>query len=365
MSSPMPSRGGAVRAWLEQDRAEHGWEPRCDSWLTAFDRGFSRRLAGAGFVGMTLPAEHGGRGCSHTERLAVIEELLLAGAPVAAHWMADRQVGPSLLRHGAPELCAELLPGIARAETVFCIALSEPDSGSDLASLTTRAEPCAEGWRVTGQKIWVSHAHRADYAYLLARTDLAAGRHGGLTELIVDMGSPGITVRPILDLAGRHHFNEVFFDGVVVPAGRVVGRVGEGWPQMMAQLAYERSGPERILSTAPLLQRLVTGTEGEPAVGDLVARMTVLRRLGRRVAEEMDAGRAPSGLAALVKLAGTRLEQEVADVAAAHLGVEADPLSDDPAAALLAGALAGAPTFTLRGGTSEIMVGIAARELVA
>ncbi|MEW6473094.1 MAG: acyl-CoA dehydrogenase family protein [Actinomycetota bacterium] len=360
-----------IRDFLDADRAEHGWKPRCDSWLRSFDLGFSRRLADAGWVGATWPSTYGGAERSNVERMVVTEELLFAGAPVAAHWIADRQIGPALLHHGSEAIKHEFLPRIIRCEIVFCVGLSEPDTGSDLAGLRTRAEPVTDGWRITGGKIWVSHAHRADFGYILARTATGGDKHDGLTEFIIDMDAEGVAVRPIIDMEGEHHFNELLLDGVFVPDERVVGTVDEGWPQITSQLAFERSGPERILSSALVLDGLLeqamrTGGEilAVPA-GDLVARTWVLRQMSRQVAREMDTlGTAPAGLAALVKLFGTKLEQEIVEIARSHSPFEPSPGDSEPWPALVAAASYAAPTFTLRGGANEILRGIVAKELV-
>ena len=243
--------------------------PRCDAWMRGYDPAFSAELARRGLIGMTWPKEAGGSGRSNVARLVVTEELLRAGAPVAAHWIADRQIGPAILRNGSPALRAEILPGIAAGQLTFCLGMSEPDSGSDLASVRTRAvrDVDRDGWRLTGRKIWTTLAHRATHAYVLARTGSDTGeagkadrgdktdKHDGLTEFVVDMSAPGVSVRPLEDLGGEHHFNEVTFDDVFVPAGRVIGAEGAGWKQVTEQLSFERGGMERVLSTYPLFAR--------------------------------------------------------------------------------------------------------------
>src|SRR5438067_12256745 len=225
-----------VRDLTGRWRAEGRYTPGSDSWVRGFDLEFSRELAELGLIGLSWPAEYGGAGLSNVARLAVTEELLRAGAPVAAHWMGDRQIGPSVIRHGSARLRQEILPGIISADFVFCLGMSEPDAGSDLASVRTLATRTEGGWRVDGRKIWTSGAHRATHAYLLARTERGEKKHHGLTEFIVDMDTRGITVSPIVDLTGEHHFNEVSFEDVFVPDHRVLGEVGNGWRQVVGQL---------------------------------------------------------------------------------------------------------------------------------
>jgi acyl-CoA dehydrogenase len=367
-----------VRAFIREATASGLMTPECDSWLSGFSPAFSREAGRRGWIGMTWPRRYGGRETSPSARFAVVEELLAAGAPVAAHWFSDRQIGPSLLRHGTPEQRDAFLPPMARGELWFCIGMSEPDSGSDLGSVRTRATRATrsgrEGWIVNGSKIWTSHAQHAHHMLALVRTG-AAGEppKTSLTQLIVDMGTPGVTVRPIRMLDGREHFCEVFFDDVFVPGERVLGRAGEGWRQVLGELGFERSGPERFLSTFPLL----TGVAGVAAqashadrsapdaeFGSLVARLLVLRAMSGRVGAHLDGAQAPGVQAAIVKDLGTRFENDSLDVARGLLG--ACPQPPPPAVrGLLGQAQAHAPGFTLRGGTNEIMRDIVARALGA
>ncbi|MGB3439081.1 MAG: acyl-CoA dehydrogenase family protein [Actinophytocola sp.] len=345
---------------------DRDFAPRCDGWMRGHDPGFTRELARRGLIGITWPAPYGG-GRSNLARLVVTEELLRAGAPVAAHWIADRQIGPAILRNGSEELRAAILPGIAGGEVTFCLGMSETESGSDLASVRTKAVRDGAGWRITGSKIWTTYAHRATHAYVLARTDDSGGKHDGLTEFVVDMAAQGVTVRPILDLSGEHHFNEVVLDDVAVAADRVIGEVGTGWRQVTEQLSFERGGMERVLSTYPLLAALTRRPldgSGHAAVGTLAARLMVLRELACRVAESMDAGRAPAGEAAVLKYLGTTFEREVVDVVRA--ASEVVPVLDgDGLAGLLAQAQLAAPGFSIRGGTDEMLLTIVSRQAPA
>ena len=357
----------AVHDFVEGERAAGVFEPACDAWMRSYDRTFSQRLAANGWLGITWPAEHGGGGRSHTARLVVTEELLRAGAPVAAHWIAERQIGPAILRYGSDELKHELLAPIAAGDVTFCLGMSEPEAGSDLAAVRTTARPDGDGFRVTGAKIWTTIAHHAEFAYVLACTNEQAPKDARLTELVVDMQAPGVEVRPIYDLAGEHHFNEVLFDDVPVPARRVIGEVGRGWEQVTAQLAFERGGPERFLSTYPLLDALVRfaadGDGGEAAserVGELSGRLRGLRALNWRIAELMDAGVAPIAPAAMLKILGTRFEQDVVELGRWLLELEPDPTAGG-IGAMLADAQVALPGISLRGGATEILAGIVAR----
>jgi acyl-CoA dehydrogenase len=352
-----------VRAFLED--AE--FTPRCDSWLTGFDPAFSRRLGERGWIGMTVPRRFGGHGRGPLERFAVIEELLAAGAPVAAHWIADRQMAPALVAHGSSEQRRRFLPAIASGECFFAIGMSEPDSGSDLASVRTRARRVRDGWSLTGTKVWSSGAHRAHVILVLARTGPAGpDRHAGLSQFLVTLPDPAVTVRPILGLAGEHHFNEVTLDEAFVPDGMLLGEPAAGWRQVTAELAHERGGPERMLSTFPLI-RAAAAQAGDDAarraLAGLLARAWTLRQASMAVARALEHGDDAGARAALAKDLGTRFEREVIDVVRAHFPVEPDPDSPAPLARALAEAVVQAPGFTLRGGTTEILRGIVAREL--
>jgi alkylation response protein AidB-like acyl-CoA dehydrogenase len=372
---PLPAGLGElrseVRGFLAGERAAGRFVPACDAWLSGWDEPFSRRLAGRGWVGMTIPPQYGGHGRSALERYVVIEELLAAGAPVAAHWVADRQVAPNLLRYGTEELKQRYLPAIAQGSCYFGIGLSEPDAGSDLAAVRTTGTRADGGWTVSGVKIWTSGAHRAQALIALVRTGSAEGRnrHAGLSQLLIELDQPGVTIRPIISMTGEHHFNEVVFGDVFVPDGQVVGAIGAGWAQVTSELAYERSGPERLLSTFPLLDALVgelAARDGdartEEALGRVASRLWACRQMSLAVAGALADGEAPEIAAALVKDVGTQLENEIIEVARLLTATEPDP-DDAGYAGMLAHAVLHAPGFTLRGGASEILRGIVARGL--
>ncbi|WIX77306.1 acyl-CoA dehydrogenase family protein [Amycolatopsis carbonis] len=358
-----------VRAFAREREEQGRFTPKCDAWLRGHDPEFSRELAARGWVGMTWPAEFGGGARSNLARLVVTEELLRAGAPVAAHWMGDRQIGPAILRYGSPELQKTYLPLIIRGDVSFCLGMSETESGSDLASVHTVAGPVLGGWRVRGRKIWTSHAHRATHAYVLARTDASGSKHEGLTEFIVDLTSAGVDIRPIFDLRGDHHFNEVVFDDVFVPADHVLGVPGNGWQQVTEQLAFERGGMERVLSTYPLLAAVVAHStaptpDAAVRIGEALARLATLRQLAWRVAVAIDGGAAPVQQAAVLKDLGTIFEGDVNELARAVLDLEPDPFAEGEAGLLAQGVLA-APGFTIRGGTTEVLRTIIARSAAA
>jgi acyl-CoA dehydrogenase len=358
---------GEVRAFLAEERAAGGYEPRCDAWLSGHSPEFSARLAERGWVGMTWPRRYGGHERSYMERYAVLEELLAAGAPVAAHWIADRQTGPLLLRFGTEAQRARFLPAMARGESFFGIGMSEPDAGSDLAAVRTAARPVEGGWALTGTKVWTSHAHRSHFMITLVRTTpLGEDRHLGLSQLIVDLKGPGVTVRPIKLLSGEPHFNEVVFEDAFVPTEMLVGAEGEGWIQVTSELAYERSGPERFLSTFPLLVATLNelgedpGEAGARALGALYARLNALRGLSMDVARRLQAGEAPNVQAALVKDLGTTFERDLIEVARLLVSPES---AGPEFRRLYQEAVTHAPGFTLRGGTNEILRGFVARGL--
>jgi alkylation response protein AidB-like acyl-CoA dehydrogenase len=359
---------GEVRAFL--DEQARGWtlRDRVHSWM-GFDREFSRAVGARGWIGMTWPKKYGGGERSSLERYVVLEEMLAAGAPVSAHWFGDRQSGPMLLHAGTEAQREDYLPRIVAGEISFCIGLSEPDAGSDLAALRTRAVQTDKGWRVNGTKVWTSNAHKCDYMIALVRTSpVAEGapRQSGLSQFIIDLSLPGISIKPIADLTGEAHFNEVHFEDVDVGADALVGAEGQGWAQANAELAFERSGPDRYLSSFPIVQPALDGME-RPAsreaarvVGRLAARYATMRGMSLSVAGLLQAGELPLQEAALVKDLGVTLEQETP-------GIVSDLMADGDGGPDLDAAIdyltQMAATFSLRGGTREIMRGMTARGL--
>jgi len=368
MPPACPQLRAEVRRFL--DEALAGLTPldKARTW-TGFDPDFSRKLGARGWIGIVWPKRYGGHERSALERYVVLEELLAAGAPVAAHWIADRQSGPLLLRFGTEQQRLRFLPAIARGEHYFCIGLSEPGAGSDLAAVRTRATKVDGGWRVNGGKLWTTIADRAHTMIALVRTGEAGqNRHAGLSQLLIDLSSPGVTVRPILDMVGERHFNEVFFEDVFVPDDMLVGHEGAGWAQGTAELALERSGPERYLSSYRLLVELLAAAGTSPAtevqlsLGILVAELWTLRQMSLSLAVQLAAGKDPAIEAAIVKDLGALFEQELPRTVQALLDeqLEARNSALRPVMDYL---LQTSPSFSLRGGTREVLRGIVARGL--
>jgi alkylation response protein AidB-like acyl-CoA dehydrogenase len=358
----------AVRDFLGADQAEFGWEPAVDSWLGQWDEEFSARLGEAGFLGLTIPQSYGGHGLSHLDRYVVTEELIAAGAPVAAHWTADRQVAPGLLSYGSEEQRDRLLPKIVAGKLYSSIGMSEHGAGSDLAAVQTKAVRADGGWIVSGTKVWTSGAHHAHQVVVLARTSPPdpQHRHDGFSQFLVPCDAEGVRVEPVVLMSGAHHFNEVIFDEVFVADADVLGEVGNGWHQVTSELSFERSGPERILSTGPLLFAAIRAVGSGPvpddrtaaAVGELLARLISLRQLSLSVARALTDGGDAANLAALVKDLGTRFEAESVELITDLL----EGSSPNPAlTAMLTTAWLHKPMFTLRGGTNEVLRGVVAR----
>jgi alkylation response protein AidB-like acyl-CoA dehydrogenase len=353
-----------VRQFIADQLEAGAFTPSVDAWLSGWDEDFTAALAARGWLGMTVPVEYGGHGRSFLERFVVTEELLAAGAPVAAHWIADRQVVPSLLKYGTDAQKSEFLPRIVRGECFFAIGMSEPDSGSDLASVRTQAVPVEGGWSLTGTKVWTSGAHLAHAFIVLARTAPVdpEHRHAGLSQFLVDLSGPGVEIRPIVSMNGAHHFNEVILDEAFVPEPRVFGRIGDGWQQVTSELSFERSGPERFLSTFALLgatadrmaaQRIPRNAE----LGRLLARVAGLHQMSTAVAGALQRHDPADVPAAVVKVLGTTTEGDIAEFADQHGRL--DPGFSE----LVSAAVDQRPGFTLRGGTNEVLHGVIARGL--
>jgi alkylation response protein AidB-like acyl-CoA dehydrogenase len=370
--SPIPPEAEAiraeVRAFLAEALADYPPSRRAESWM-GFDARFSQRLGARGWVGMALPKRYGGADASPFARYVVIEELLAAGAPVSAHWFADRQSGPQILHYGTDAQKEFHLPAICRGEQFFCIGMSEPNSGSDLASIKTNARRAGDKWVVNGQKVWTTNAHRSHYMIALVRTGIDSKRNEGLSQFIIDLSLPGITIRPIKDLTGATHFNEVFFDDLTLDADALIGTEGQGWAQVTAELAFERSGPERFLSSIALMHTLIAEIGREPdawqarEIGRLTARLITLRQMSLAVTAQLAAGRNPAWEASVVKELGTTFEQELPELAQLLFETLPATRGSSEHARVLAYLTQEAPSFSLRGGTREILRGIIARGL--
>lgn len=361
-----------VRRFLQTERDSDGFTPCADCWVSGVNPAFSAKVGKQGWLGMTWPQQYGGQGRSALHRLVVTEELLAAGAPVAAHWVADRQTGAQILRFGTEAQKKEILPGMAAGTSFAAIGMSEPQAGSDLAAVITRAEQTAGGdWIMNGRKIWSTGAHISDYMIVLARTSPADGRNRqvGLSQFLVPLKSPGIEITGIRDIAGSIHFNETLFENVRLDADALLGREGNGWAQCMGELATERSGPERYLTTFVILQQALTALRGKldhggvATVGRLIAHLTALRRMSRGIARLIQQGDSPDTEAALVKQMGNALEREILDEVRHLLTRLPRTMWPHSLAALIDDATLRLPSHTLRGGTTEILRGIIARQL--
>lgn len=365
-----PATAPALRAQVRELVARHVTDAdprrRANSWAVP-DPAFSRALGEAGLIGMTWPARDGGHERTPLERYVVLEELLALGAPVGAHWIADRQTGALLIRYGTPEARDRWVPGMARGEIFACIGLSEPNAGSDLASVRATARREADEWVLNGQKVWTTNAHHAHVMIALMRSEEGSERNAGLSQFLIPMDAPGLSVRPIIDLTGGHDFNEVFFDNVRIPASALVGVEGQGWKQVTAELSLERSGPERYLSSMALLIALIrhAGEHPDTAVRALIARLTAetwtLRLMSASIAVKIARGEDPALEATMVKDLGNSFEQAMPELVQA--AVEIDLAGPEPLGLVLGHLLQLSPSFSLRGGTREILKGIIARGL--
>lgn len=360
-----------VRAFLTQAMREVPAHVRAKSWA-GYDTAFSRELGRQGWLGLTLPTEYGGGGRSPFARYVLVEEFLNFGAPVGSHWIADRQSGPLILKYGTEAQKRFYLPPICRGESFFCIGMSEPNSGSDLASVKTRAVKTASGWTLNGQKIWTTNAQACQFMIALVRTSgETADRQKGLSQLIVDMSLPGVTVRPIMDLSGDNHFCEVFFDNVQLAHDALIGEEGKGWEQVTAELAFERSGPERLYSSIVLFDQWLAFIRTEVGrtpvsvrlAGRIFSQLAPLRAMSIAVTEKLARGGSPIVEAALVKDLGTGVEQLIPAAIADDLfsrEVQNAPLE---LLQTLNYVTQVAPSYSLRGGTRDILRGMIARGL--
>lgn len=360
-----------VRAFLADEAARGTFDPGLGLKQSGFDRGFSQRVGQQGWIGMTWPKEYGGQERSHLERYVVTEEMRAASAPTWCHFVADRQSGPVIIKYGTEQMKEEILPGICRGELCFAIGMSEPGSGSDLFAASTKAVLEGDHYRVNGRKVWTSNAHRADYMIALFRTSppTKENRRHGLTQFLVKVDTPGIHIKPIAAMPGMSDFNEVLFEDVMIPADHVLGEIDGAWKQATAELAYERSGPERFLETYYVLVALANqlgaddprGTEG---LGRLVAQLHTLRRMSVSVAGMLHEGKEPVLESSIVKDVGTLWEQKL-PAQARTLAAFADPDmgNEHDFQDMLEFASLTAPKLTIQGGTTEILRGIIARGL--
>lgn len=356
-----------VRQFLTEQRLA-GTEFRSNSW-TRVDRAFSEQCGCRGYIGATWPKANGGQDLSPIEQFVIIEEMLAAGAPVGGHWLADRQSGPQIIRFGSERAKRQILPEIVAGRCCFAIGMSEANAGSDLASVRTKATREQGGWRIEGRKIWTTNAHNAQYMTVLCRTEADAQRHAGLSQMIVALPDPAVSISPILNLADEREFNEVAFDGCFVPDDMVLGEPGQGWTIITSELALERSGPDRFMSTVPLLREAaaLAVNEGKEmdvqrALGRAIVHLATLRGMSMSVGGMIEDGQSPNLQAAVVKDLGAVLEQEIVDIARDIIEEKATTV-DIAMAEHFARVVLEAPSFSLRGGTREILRGIIGKSL--
>lgn len=343
---------------------------------------FSRKMADRNWIGINWPIEYGGQGKGYVDKMILLEELYRYQAPIGYHFFTERQIGPALMEFGTPEQREEFLPRIVNAEEgiMFCLLFSEPDAGSDLAAVATTAEKDGDYYIINGQKVWTSEGHLADYGWLLAKTnfDPSLPKHRTCSEFILDMKLPGVTVRPLINIAGEHSFNEVFFDNVKVHKKYLVGEEDAGFKQIMAQMDYERSGIERLMQNYPVyiaLKRYVDDMDPEDKkteyytwVKDAMAQLDIEFNVGRlmcyNTAWIIDQGEKPTGKAAMSKAFCTRYEQKLNDTAMKIIGPASTVRKGGNKMATdidIAGCYLWGPSYTLQGGTIEVLKNIIAQ----
>ncbi|GAB2577262.1 acyl-CoA dehydrogenase family protein [Streptomyces capparidis] len=361
-----------LRCWLARALPQLPPEPDPADWPArrARDSAWQRAVHDAGYAGLTWPKDAGGQGMGPAEQLVFLEETELAGAPyVGANFVGLLHAGPTVAAEGTAEQRARWLPPILRGDEVWCQGFSEPDAGSDLASLRTRAVRDGDAYVVTGHKIWTSHAQVADWCELLVRTDPRAPGHRGVTWLALPMRAPGVTVRPLRTLAGTAEFAEVFLDGVRVPVANRVGAENDGWRVTMVTLSFERGTAfaGEVVACRRTLRELAALARANGRWEDPVVR----RRLGRLAGEfsalwslvRWNASQAGDGVpgvsGSVFKLRYSHARQELFDAAAAVLGRGA-LRADDPLARSRLSAL----SYTIAAGTSQIQRTIVAERLL-
>ena len=367
-----------VREFLENEIKQGTFQPSCDAWIQGFSPEFTRKVAAKGWIGLTWPVEYGGKGGSHIDRLILSEEMLRYGAPAACHWFADRQIGGAIINYGTDEQRKELLPKIIAGESYVGLGLSEPEAGSDLASLRAKATEDGDGYILDGQKMWTSCAMVMNSIYLVARTDPDAPKHRGISEFILPTDLPGITITPTIDITGSTAWAEVFFDGVRIPASSLIGEKNRGFYQVVNQLDYERSGLERLMGNYPLFDALIqfvkeTEKDGIPLSRDTLIRQKLAQlqvefEIGRlliyRVVMVMEEGRAPNIEAAMAKAYSTTFEQRLAKVAMEILGPYGQLWADSKWAPMLGMAphsYLGSTGYSLQAGTTEVLRNVIAQ----
>ncbi|HAA93340.1 MAG: acyl-CoA dehydrogenase [Rhodospirillaceae bacterium] len=358
-----------VREFLTEELAHLSPSDRANSWSEA-DEEFTKKIGARGWIGLTWPKKYGGQERTMLERYVVQEEFLAAGAPITLHHIADRQSGPLLMRFASEETCLDILPRIAKGECYFCIGMSEPDTGSDLAAVRSKAEKVDGGWLLNGSKIWTSRAHMVHYMIGLFRTDPKAEKHSGLSQFLIDLrNTDGISIRPVINLAGRHDFNQVFFEDVLLPEDALIGEENNGWHQVLTELTFERAGPERYMSSQALMNEVVRSASQSPGeraaveIGKMVANLASLRQMSLSVASMQQAGEDPAFEGSLIKEIGVNFEQSIPRTAHELFGLEAGLENGSELEKTYAKLNMVAPSFSLRGGTREVLRGIIAKRM--
>ncbi len=373
--TPIPAEDEAlrpqVRAFLAEAMRDVPAHVRARSWA-GYSTEFSQALAKRGWLGITLPKVYGGGGRSAFARYVLVEEFLNFGAPVGSHWIADRQSGPLILKYGTEAQRQFYIPAICEGKAFFCIGMSEPNAGSDLASVRTNAVKTGNHWLLNGQKIWTTNAGACQYMIALVRTSGDSNdRQKGLSQVIVDLSLPGVTIKPITDLSGDRHFCEVFFDNVELNDDALIGEEGKGWEQVTSELAFERSGPERIFSSIVLFDEWLNyirtpqgkSPESTRLAGKIISQLAPLRAMCLAVTEKLVRGESPVVEAALVKDLGTSVEQFIPAAIADDLFSRADASPPIELLQTLNYVCQVAPSYSLRGGTRDILRGMIARGL--
>jgi alkylation response protein AidB-like acyl-CoA dehydrogenase len=370
-----------IRDFLKLELEKGSFKPKQNSFyeVGGFSQEFSQKIAIRGWIGLTWPKEYGGQGRSYVDRMILLEEMLKAEAPIAFHFLGDRQVGPAIIRFGSDELKREFLPRIINAEISFCLCFSEPDAGSDLASVRTTAIEEGDYYIVNGQKVWTTLGHLADFGWLLAKTNLDPNlpKHNTLSEFLLEMKAPGVTVQPLINMAEVHSFNEVFLDDVRIPQKYLVGKRDRGFDQMMEQLVYERAGIERLLQNYAVKEHLVeyvktTKKNGkylweDPIIRNHMATLEIEFNIGRllcyNVAWTLDQGKIPNYEASVAKVFCTQFEKKLSDIATQVMGLYGQLLPGSswaPYNGIAAESYLWSPSYTLQGGTVEIVKNIIA-----
>jgi len=366
-----------VRNFLEAEMAHGTFKPMCDGWIQGYSPEFTKKVAAKGWIGLTWPKQYGGQGRSHTDRLILTEEMLRYGAPAACHWFADRQIGRAILVYGTEEQKQELLPKIRRGEAYVGLGMSEPESGSDLASLKTRATEDGDYYVINGQKMWTSCARFMTHVYLVARTDPTAPKHRGISEFVIDAKTPGITIRPTIDVTRSEAWGEVFYDNVRVHKKYLIGEKNRGFYQILNQLDFERAGLERLMGNYALYDAIIKFTREtrrrskpiceEPGIRSRLAQLEIDFEVGRlltyRVVQVMEKGVAPNVEAAMAKFHCTTFEQRLASIATDILGLYGQLWKESkyaPIAGLAPHSFLGSKGYSLQAGTTEVLKNIVA-----